>query len=172
LAVSEDEEQTARPRRPRFNLIGPPPPRQLTLFRPPRPTLDHRFPWAQLGSLRRWWSPQEDTRPIRPDWLARALVVAGVLLYIFLFARWTFRNHDGYGTFAFDFGIYDQGLWLLSRFERPFITIMGRHLFGDHTSFILLPLVPVYWVLPSAKVLLFAQAAALGLAGIPLFLIG
>ena len=72
------------------------------------------------------------------------------------------RHHDGYGTQAFDFGIYDQGLWLMSRFKRPFVTIMGRHLFGDHTSFILLPLVPVYWILPSAKVLLFVQAAALG----------
>src|SRR5205085_2753024 len=51
------------------------------------------------------------------------------------------------------------------------VTIMGRHLFGDHTSFILLPLVPVYWVLPSAKVLLFAQAAALGGAAVPTFLL-
>ncbi len=99
------------------------------------------------------------------------LVVVAAGLYILLFSAWTFRNHDGFGTYAFDFGIYDQGLWLLSHFQRPFITIMGRHLFGDHTSFILFFLVPAYWVFPSAKVLLFAQSAALGLGAVPVFLI-
>jgi uncharacterized membrane protein len=88
-----------------------------------------------------------------------------------LFSYWTIRHHWGYGTQAFDFGIYDQGLWLLSRFKSPFVTVMGRQLFGDHTSFILLPLVPVYWIFPSATVLLFAQAAALGSAAVPTFLL-
>ena len=116
--------------------------------------------------------PGDDLRPVTSDPVARALVVAAIVLYVGLYSMWTIRNHNGFGTYAFDFGIYDQGLWLLSRFERPFITIMGRHLFGDHTSFILLPLVPVYWVLPSAKVLLVAQAGALGIAAVPAFLIG
>ena len=39
-------------------------------------------------------------------------------------------------------GIFDQGVWLLSRFHAPFVTVMGRNLFGDHTSFILLLAVP------------------------------
>jgi uncharacterized membrane protein len=112
-----------------------------------------------------------DDRPIVSVPAARALVAVAVLAYIGLFTYWTFRNHDGFGTYAFDFGIYDQGLWLLSRFKRPFITIMGRHLFGDHTSFILLFLAPIYWVLPSAKVLLFVQSAVLGLGALPTFLI-
>ena len=112
-----------------------------------------------------------DDRPIAPVPAARAVVAVVALAYIALFTYWTFRNHDGFGTYAFDFGIYDQGLWLLSRFKRPFITIMGRHLFGDHTSFILLFLVPIYWVLPSAKVLLLVQSAVLGLGAVPTFLI-
>ncbi len=129
------------------------------------PATSPALPWQQLD-----WRPDADRRPIHADRLARVLVVAATVTYIWLFAYWTMRNHDGFGTQAFDFGIYDQGLWLMSRFKRPFITIMGRHLFGDHTSFILLPLVPVYWILPSAKVLLFTQAAALGGAAIPAFL--
>ena len=121
----------------------------------------------------RWdWTPDAHARPVTKDNLARLIVVAATVAYIWLFAYWTMRNHDGYGTQAFDFGIYDQGMWLMSRFKRPFITVMGRHLFGDHTSFILLPLVPIYWILPSAKVLLFAQAAALGGAAVPAFLLG
>jgi uncharacterized membrane protein len=146
-------------------------PRQLTLFQPPRSAPEQRFPWNRLRTIRQWWSPEDDRREIVRDPRARFLVLAGIVAYIGLFSYWTTRHHDAFGTYAFDFGIYDQALWLLSRFERPFITIMGRHLFGDHTSFILLFLVPVYWVIPSAKVLLIAQAAALGIAALPAFLI-
>lgn len=84
---------------------------------------------------------------------------------------WATHRHRAFGTFGFDFGIYDQGVWLLSHFRAPFVTIMGRDLFGDHTSFILLPLVPVYWLLPSPEVLIVAQAAALAVAAAPLFLL-
>ncbi len=92
-------------------------------------------------------------------------------LSIGLWTVWATMRHNAFGTFGFDFGIFDQGMWLLSRFHSPFITIMGVDLFGDHTSFILLPLVPFYWVFPSAKVLIVAQAAALSVAAVPLFLI-
>ena len=61
--------------------------------------------------------------------------------------------HRGLGTSSFDVGLYDQGIWLLSRFEAPFVTLMGRNLFGDHASFILILLVPFYWIWPAAGVL-------------------
>jgi uncharacterized membrane protein len=48
---------------------------------------------------------------------------------------------------------------------------MGRHLFGDHLSFVLLPVAAVYRVVPSGKVLLVAQSCALGLSAVPVFLI-
>jgi len=102
---------------------------------------------------------------------AWVVLVAAAALYTFLTARWALRNHDGFGTLGYDLGVFDQGVWLLSRFRSPLVTIMGRNLFGDHTSFILLPLVPVYWLVPSAKVLLVAQSAALGLSAAPVFLI-
>src|SRR5438270_124724 len=105
------------------------------------------------------------------DRAARALVAAAIGTYVVLFTYWTWRNHDGFGTQAFDLGLYDQGVWLLSQLKRPFVTLMGRHLFGDHTSFILLPLALVYRIYPSAKVLLVTQSTALGVAALPLFLI-
>ena len=105
----------------------------------------------------------------RPTSAPQALLIAVVALYGAAFSYWTVRNHDGYGTFGFDLGIYDQGVWLLSRFHAPFITIMGRNLFGDHTSFVLLPFVPLYWIAPSAKILLIAQSLALALTAVPIF---
>ena len=155
----------------RLGLLGPPPPRQLTLFDLPASTDGKGARGALAGSLSPYWSSAPDSRPVAPDGSARLLLAMAILIYVWIFSYWTMRNHDGFATWAFDLGIYDQGLWLLSRFKSPFITIMGRNLFGDHTSFILLPLAPFYWVFPSAKVILFAQAAALGGAALPAFLL-
>lgn len=77
--------------------------------------------------------------------------------------------HRGLGTFAYDVGLYDQGLWLFSRGEAPFVTLMGRNLFGDHASFILIFLVPLYWVIPGTATLLVAQAFAIAAAALPIF---
>jgi uncharacterized membrane protein len=101
------------------------------------------------------------------QWGLAALVGA----YTAYFTRITLEVHHGLGTSAYDFGLYDQGVWLLSRFKAPFVTLMGRNLFGDHTSFILILLVPFYWLFPSAGVLLFAQALMIGLGAVPVFLL-
>ena len=78
--------------------------------------------------------------------------------------------HRGLNTSAYDFGLYDQGIWLLSRFESPFVTLMGRNLFGDHTSFILILLVPFYWVIGSSSFLFIVQSMAIAAGAIPVFL--
>lgn len=77
--------------------------------------------------------------------------------------------HRGLGTFSYDVGLYDQGLWLLSRGEAPFVTLMGRNLFGDHASFILIFLVPLYWIIPGTATLLVVQAFAIAAAALPIF---
>ncbi|MBA3654981.1 MAG: DUF2079 domain-containing protein, partial [Actinobacteria bacterium] len=112
-----------------------------------------------------------DPVTIRRDDRARSLLAIAVLGYIMLFVYWTNRQQDAIGTQAFDLGIYDQGVWLLSHLKSPFVTINGRQLFGDHTTFILIPFAVVYRVIDSAKVLLTVQSVALGLGAIPAFLI-
>lgn len=111
--------------------------------------------WARLMLVTGW------------QWCLIALVAA----YTSYFTKVTLDVHHGLGTASYDFGLYDQGVWLLSRFKAPFITLMGRNLFGDHTSFILLLLVPVYWVFPSAGVLFFTQAFMIALGAVPVFLL-
>jgi uncharacterized membrane protein len=113
----------------------------------------------------------DELQPVERSDAAWMVLLAVAVVYTFVTARLALRNHDGFGTLGYDLGNFDQGVWLLSRFERPFITIMGRNLFGDHTSFILLPFVPVYWLVPSAKALLVAQSYALGFSAIPVYLI-
>ena len=97
--------------------------------------------------------------------IAASLTVA----YTVWLAVRTTRDHFGLGTSAYDFGLYDQGIWLLSQGKAPFVTLMGRNLFGDHTSFILLPLVPLYWVIGSTGLLFVVQAVVLGLGALPVW---
>ena len=99
-------------------------------------------------------------------------LVAAIAGYTSYFTNLTLDVHHGLGTSAYDFGLYDQGVWLMSRFEAPFVTLMGRNLMGDHSSFILVFLVPIYWLFPSAGALFFTQSLAIALGAVPVFLLG
>ena len=109
------------------------------------------------------------------DW-RRALphlpVLALVVAYGVRFSLLSVAVHDGFGTPPYDMALFDQGIWLLSRFHAPFVTVMGRNLFGDHTCFILLLVVPLYWIYPHAQALLVLQSWTLAAAAIPIYLLG
>jgi uncharacterized membrane protein len=94
-----------------------------------------------------------------------------MLLYAYYFGRASLDRFAAFQAPGFDLGIFDQGIWLLSRFKEPFVTIMGLNLFGDHASYILVALVPFYWVWPAAQLLLIVQTLALCLGAIPIFLL-
>ena len=49
-------------------------------------------------------------------------------LFVAVYGRLAVRMHDAHGTQVYDFGIFDQGLWLLSQFRSPFVTVRGLHL--------------------------------------------
>ncbi len=102
---------------------------------------------------------------------AATWVVLGMIaLYTVYFTNRTLSIHHGLGTASYDSALYDQGMWLMSRFEAPFVTLMGRNLMGDHTSFVLVLLVPLYWLFPAAGIMFFAQAAAIGAGALPVYL--
>ena len=98
------------------------------------------------------------------------LLAAAIAWYVIRFAGFSSDIHRGLGTSSFDLGLYDQGVWLMSRFKAPFVTLMGRNLMGDHTSFILVLVVPFYWLAPGVGTLLFLQAAAVGAGAIPIYM--
>ena len=95
-----------------------------------------------------------------------------IVAYALRFSLLSVAVHDGYGTPAFDMSIPDQGIWLLSRFHAPFVTVMGRNLFADHTSLILVLAVPLFWIYPHAQALLVLQSCLLASAAIPIYLLG
>ncbi len=98
-------------------------------------------------------------------------VAALIAAYGVRFSLLSVTVYNGYGSPAFDLSVPDQGIWLLSRFHDPFVTIMGRNLFADHTSFIFVLLVPLYWIYPHVAALLVTQALALAAGAIPVYLL-
>jgi uncharacterized membrane protein len=91
------------------------------------------------------------------------LIMLGLAVAVFVgvFVAQTWAVHRHFGTYGFDVGIYDQGTWLLSRLRAPFVTVRGLNLFGDHASYILILVAPLYRLWPDPRLLLLLQAVAL-----------
>jgi uncharacterized membrane protein len=91
------------------------------------------------------------------------LIALGLVMAVFLgiFVAQTWALHRQFGTYGFDVGIYDQGTWLLSQLKAPFVTIRGLDLFGEHASYILVLVAPLYRLWPDPRLLLLLQAIAL-----------
>lgn len=114
---------------------------------------------------------KKHAEPISASVRARWLLAAGVLAFSCFHIVWALLVHANYSTYGFDMGIHDQAVWLMSHWKSPFVTISGNPYFGDHLSWIMFLVVPLYWVFGSAKVLLVLQPLLLGLAAIPAFLV-
>ncbi len=123
------------------------------------PDVDHVVPG-------RWW------HRITPPTAPQVFLAGAVAIWTWYFSVRSLDIHHALGTASYDSALYDQGMWLLSQFDTPFVTLMGRNLFGDHTSFVLLVLVPVYWIAPGAWIMFTAQSAAIAAGAIPVFLYG
>ena len=111
-----------------------------------------------------WW------QRVAPPTAPQVFLAGAVVIWTWYFSVRSLNIHHALGTATYDSALYDQGMWLLSRFDAPFVTLMGRNLFGDHTSFVLLFLVPLYWIAPGAWIMFTAQSAAIAAGAIPVFL--
>jgi uncharacterized membrane protein len=82
-------------------------------------------------------------------------------------------RHRHFSSSAFDLGIFDQVIWLYSRFEAPYTTIranrLDENILGDHFHPILILLAPIYWLTDRVEALLVAQAFLFAIAIFPIF---
>jgi uncharacterized membrane protein len=102
--------------------------------------------------------------------LAAIGLVAAAFVGVFVAQTWALHRH--FGTYGFDLGIYDQGTWLLSRLESPFVTVRGLNLFGEHASYILVLVAPLYRIWADPRLLLLLQALALALPAWVIYRLG
>jgi uncharacterized membrane protein len=99
--------------------------------------------------------------------------VLGLLVgvYVVVFGRLTWSQHSNFGTFGYDMGLYDQGIWLLSRFREPFVTIRGLNFFEHHVNLVTLAFVPAYWLGAGPHFLYLVETVWMALGAVPLFLL-
>ncbi len=94
-----------------------------------------------------------------------AVVVGATGAFVAGFGWLILRQHEAYGTHTFDFGIFDQGLWLLSQGASPFVTLRGLDLFADHSSYVMVLLAPLYRVWDDPRALLVGTVVLLASVG-------
>jgi uncharacterized membrane protein len=97
-------------------------------------------------------------------------LIMAVFVGAFVYQTWTL--HQRFGTYGYDVGIYDQGTWLLSRFREPFSTIRGLPLFGDHASYVLVAVAPLYRLWADPRLLLALQVIFLALPAVAVYRVG
>ncbi|MEA5593942.1 DUF2079 domain-containing protein [Rivularia sp. UHCC 0363] len=88
-----------------------------------------------------------------------------------LFACSSLR-HILFESTAFDLGIFDQAVYLISRGEPPISSFLNFHILGDHATWIWYPLALLYKIYESVYWLFFLQALALALGALPTWLLG
>ena len=109
------------------------------------------------------WVRRRD--PVR--WILGGMVVVWGVTFVAL--GWL--RHSRFTTYGFDLGIFDQGIWLLSRFH-SFVTVRGLPVFGNHANVILLAFVPFYWLGAGPGLLLVVQVAAQASGAVAVYLLG
>ncbi|MEY2446907.1 MAG: hypothetical protein QOH79_383 [Acidimicrobiaceae bacterium] len=69
---------------------------------------------------------------------------------------------------GFDVGVFDQGAYLMSKGHAPVISLLGRDLFSDHLSPVMVLFALPYRIAPTVFWLFLAQGVCLGLTVLPL----
>jgi len=94
-----------------------------------------------------------------------------VLLYIATFTWLAILRHASFNSSGFDLGIYDQVVWNTLHGRIFFYTTTGQPLLhlSNHADPILFLVAPFYLIYSGPETLLFLQAAAIGLGGLPVF---
>jgi uncharacterized membrane protein len=90
-----------------------------------------------------------------------------IAVTIFIFFSCSSFHHITFGSTAYDLGIFDQSLYLMSKDVSPFSSILDFHILGDHASFILYVISFFYKVYPSIYWLFAIQAISLVIGAIP-----
>ena len=115
--------------------------------------------WLGVGAAR--------SRHLWPVCALSGLVAA----YVAVFGWLTWSQQSNFGTFGFDMGIHDQGIWLLSRFKDPYVTVVGRNYLGHHVNLISLVFVPLYWLGGGPHALYAVETVWMALGAIPIWLL-
>lgn len=94
-----------------------------------------------------------------------------IISFLVLFLASSLR-HILFNSSAFDLGIFDNGIYLISQGKNPYVSFRELHILGDHAAWILYLIAPLYFILPSIYWLFILQAFALSMAILPIWHLG
>ncbi|MDI6731802.1 MAG: DUF2079 domain-containing protein [Candidatus Margulisbacteria bacterium] len=100
------------------------------------------------------------------------LFALAMIYYVYNLSFLSILAQANFGTGTHDVGVYDQVIWLASRFMAPISTLGCLSIFATHASFYCILLAPLFWICPSINILYIAQSVFLAAAAIPIFLYG
>jgi uncharacterized membrane protein len=103
-----------------------------------------------------------ESRSHIPSSLLWTMVAAAVILFLCSSLR-----HALFQSTAFDLGIFDQAIYLISQNQTPFSSLMQIHILGDHAAVIYYPLALLYKIYPDVHWLFLVQSVALSLGAWP-----
>ena len=98
-----------------------------------------------------------------------ARLAVAVVAFAVIYALTGILRHRDFGS-SVDVAIFDQGIWLLSRFEAPVSSIKGYNIFGDHFHPVIGLFVPFYWLAPGPEMLIAVQGLFFALSIVPVYL--
>ncbi|XZN93844.1 MAG: DUF2079 domain-containing protein [Microcoleus sp.] len=104
----------------------------------------------------------EESRSQLPSSLLIAIATTATILFLCSSLR-----HALFQSTAFDLGIFDQAIYLISQNQTPFSSLMQMHILGDHAAVIYYPLAWLYKIYPDVHWLFLVQAVALSLGAWP-----
>ncbi len=149
---------------------------RLVIFGAPVGQIFTAYPWFfQAASLsiifgfviwKGWigWFKKETIN--LPDWSVWVVFAFSFLLYGIL----SIQRHQLFRSFTMDLAGYDQGMYLLSRFQTPSSSIYHfPNLLGDHFEPILAVVALLYRIWSDVRIALVAQAVAVSVTVFPIF---
>ncbi len=78
-------------------------------------------------------------------------------------------RHILFNSHAFDLGIFDNGIYLISQGKTPYISFRELHILGDHAAWILYFIAPLYYIFPSVYWLFFLQSLVSAITIFPIW---
>ena len=89
----------------------------------------------------------------------KIIAIATIILFLYSSLR-----HFLFQSTAYDLGIYDQIIYLISQGSQPLSSFLGFHFLGDHGALAIYPLALLYKIYPTVYWLFLVQAICLGSA--------
>jgi len=95
--------------------------------------------------------------------------IAGIFIIISFAYQWLLLRN--YSQYIFDLGMWNRHFWSLIHFDLGPNPVKGFNLFGDHASFLLVALAPIYALFQHVEFFFLVQSVAVGVSIFPAFLI-